>query len=195
MTGSISRAVRDVGLAPVVRLAPAKVNLTLAIGPRRPDGFHDLHSIMVPLGLADWLSLAPGHGSADSLQVTGDDEPPRPDDLVLRGIAAARAAAEQALGPAADAFPLAARLEKRIPLAAGLAGGSSDAAAAIEGALEAWGIALPGAAHRRGSDRRVGRAVLPRRRTGPRRGPRRAPDAAPCAARWAGRGSRRRPPG
>lgn len=129
-------------VTPVVRLAPAKLNLTLAVGPRRADGFHDLHSVMVRLGLADRLAIAPALGPQDSLHVTGDEGPPRPDDLVLRGIAAARAAVRRALGPAADPFPLAARLEKRIPVAAGLAGGSSDAAAAIDAALAAWGLAL-----------------------------------------------------
>jgi 4-diphosphocytidyl-2-C-methyl-D-erythritol kinase len=132
-------------VTPVVRVAPAKLNLTLSVGGRRPDGFHDLHSVMVPLGLADRLSVAPAQGEQDTLHVDGDDGPPRADDLVLRGIAAARRAARASLGPAADAFPLAARLDKRIPIAAGLAGGSSDAAAAIEAALEAWGIRLAGA--------------------------------------------------
>lgn len=138
MTGT--QATRMV--TPVIRLAPAKLNLTLSVGPRRADGFHDLHSVMVPLALADRLAIAPALGGEDSLHVTGDEGPPRPDDLVMRGIAAARAAARRAHGPAADLFPLAARLEKRIPVAAGLAGGSSDAAAAIDAALEAWGVAL-----------------------------------------------------
>ena len=55
----------DRRLAPVIRLAPAKVNLTLAVLGTRPDGFHDLHSVMVPLDLADRLSvsvLPPGNG-------------------------------------------------------------------------------------------------------------------------------------
>ena len=59
-------------LTPVVRLAPAKVNLTLAVVGRRDDGFHDLHSVFVPLELADRLSLAPagaGATSADTLHV------------------------------------------------------------------------------------------------------------------------------
>jgi 4-diphosphocytidyl-2-C-methyl-D-erythritol kinase len=121
-------------LAPVIRLAPAKLNLTLSVGPRRLDGFHELHSVMVPLGIADVLTVAAAHGPTDSLHVSGDANAARPDDLVLRAIAAARAA----VGRVADAFPLAARLEKRIPVAAGLGGGSSDAAAAIDAALAAW---------------------------------------------------------
>ncbi len=129
-------------LGPVVRIAPAKLNLTLAILGRRPDGFHALHSIMAPLGLADRLSLAPAAGSADTLHVVGEgfDQGalgPPADNLVLRAIAAARAA----IGGARPTPALAARLDKRIPVAAGLAGGSSDAAAALDGALEAWGAA------------------------------------------------------
>jgi 4-diphosphocytidyl-2-C-methyl-D-erythritol kinase len=128
--------------SPIVRLPPAKLNLTLAVVGRRADGFHDLHSVFVPLGLADRLSLAalgPGSGAeGDSLHVTGFDAGPAVDNLVLRGIAAARAAVGQ--GPGRPATPpLAARLEKHIPVAAGLGGGSSDGAAALDGALEAWG--------------------------------------------------------
>lgn len=121
----------------VVRVAPAKLNLTLAVVGRRPDGFHDLHSVFVPLTLADRLSLAVG-GRADTLHVDGPDTGPTDDNLVLRGIALARAAVGE--GPGRPATPpLAARLEKRIPVAAGLGGGSSDGAAALDGALEAWG--------------------------------------------------------
>lgn len=136
-------------LGPVVRLAPAKINLTLAVVGRRPDGFHDLHSVFVPLSLADRLSLAPGPPTGvDSLHVDGPDTGPREDDLVLRAIAAARAAV--GTGPGRPATPpLAARLEKRIPVGAGLGGGSSDAAATLDGALEAWSAELPAAARLR----------------------------------------------
>jgi len=127
-------------LAPVVRLAPAKLNLTLAVLGRRADGFHDLHSVMVPLALADRLSVARASSPGDTLRVEGLDAGPVADNLVLRAIALTR----DAVGRAADAFALAARLEKRIPVAAGLAGGSSDAAAAIDAALEAWGLLDPG---------------------------------------------------
>lgn len=130
-------------LAPVVRLAPAKVNLTLAVLGLRADGFHELHTVMVPTGLADRLSVAvlpPAH--EDTLHVAGFDPGPAADNLVLRAIAAARRAARAAgFGPDMPP-PLAARLEKRIPVAAGLAGGSSDAAAAVDAALEAWGVEL-----------------------------------------------------
>jgi 4-diphosphocytidyl-2-C-methyl-D-erythritol kinase len=126
-------------LTPVIRLAPAKLNLTLAIVGRRPDGYHALHSVMVPLGLADRLSLAIQSDGNDSIHSTGFDPGPAADNIVLKAVAAARKAVA-ASGVAAP--PLAIRLEKRIPVAAGLAGGSSDAAAAIGGALEAWGAEL-----------------------------------------------------
>jgi 4-diphosphocytidyl-2-C-methyl-D-erythritol kinase len=123
---------------PVVRLAPAKLNLTLAVVGRRSDGFHDLHSVFVPLDLADRLSLAPGT-RVDTLHVVGADTGPIDANLVLRGIAAARAAVGEGPGKP-PAPPLAARLDKRIPVAAGLGGGSSDGHAAFDAALEAWGV-------------------------------------------------------
>ena len=131
-------------LTPVVRLAPAKLNLTLAVTGRRADGFHDLHSVFVPLALADRLSLAPAAGPDDSLHATGPDPGPAADNLVVRALAATRHAVGggHVAGPG-PAPALAVRLEKRIPVAAGLGGGSSDAAATIDGALEAWRAELP----------------------------------------------------
>ena len=128
-------------LAPVVRLAPAKLNLTLAVLGHRADGYHALHSVVITLALADRLSLAVQPAAArDSLHVAGADTGPEADNLVLRAIAAARTAAAPLAGGPSALAPLAARLEKRIPVAAGLGGGSSDAAAALDGALEAWGV-------------------------------------------------------
>ncbi|HSS34861.1 MAG TPA: hypothetical protein VLR93_01205 [Patescibacteria group bacterium] len=130
-------------LTPVVRLAPAKLNLSLAVVGRRPDGYHQLHSVMVRLGLADRLSLAPAAGGDDTLHVTGFDPGPSTENLVLRALAGAREAVGAGWSGSGGPPPaLAARLDKRIPVAAGLAGGSSDAAAALDGALEAWGAAL-----------------------------------------------------
>jgi 4-diphosphocytidyl-2-C-methyl-D-erythritol kinase len=135
---------------PVVRLAPAKLNLTLSVLGRRRDGFHDLHSVMVPLELADRISLAPAAGRVDSLHVSGGRDgtlalDPADYGSVLHGITEAR----RVVGRGADTFALAARLEKRIPVAAGLAGGSSDGAAAIDGALEAWGAVVDAGARMR----------------------------------------------
>lgn len=127
-------------LGPVVRLAPAKLNLTLAVVGRRDDGYHALHSVMVPLALADRLSFAPLPAGEDTVHVTGFDPGPIDDNLAVRAVRAAREAVAPQRLPAP---PLAIRLEKRIPVAAGLAGGSSDAAAALDGALEAWAADLP----------------------------------------------------
>jgi 4-diphosphocytidyl-2-C-methyl-D-erythritol kinase len=95
---------------------------------------------MAPLALADRLSLTPDPSphARDSLRVEGFDAGPLADNLVLRAIDATRRAIR---AHAAEPPPaLAIRLEKQIPVAAGLAGGSSDAAAAIDGALEAWAV-------------------------------------------------------
>jgi 4-diphosphocytidyl-2-C-methyl-D-erythritol kinase len=133
-------------LAPVVRLAPAKLNLTLAVLGRRRDGFHDLHSVMVPLALADRLSLAiaPADRAAhDSLHVEGLDAGPPSDNLALRAVGEARLAVGGGWPGGPGPTPsLSLRLEKRIPVAAGLGGGSADAAAALDGALEAWNAEL-----------------------------------------------------
>jgi 4-diphosphocytidyl-2-C-methyl-D-erythritol kinase len=130
-------------LSPVVRLAPAKLNLSLAVVGRRADGYHELHSVMVPLELADRLSLASAAGRIDTLHVDGFDAGPEPANLVLRALAGAREAVGAGWAGGVGPPPaLAVRLDKRIPVAAGLAGGSSDAAAALDGALEAWGADL-----------------------------------------------------
>ena len=129
-------------VTPVVRLAPAKLNLTLAVTGRREDGFHALHSVMVRLDLADRLALAPAFASGDRLRATGPGMPelgPSERNLVMRAISVTRAAC-RARGVDQPLPALAALLDKRIPVAAGLGGGSSDAAAAIDGALEAWGV-------------------------------------------------------
>jgi 4-diphosphocytidyl-2-C-methyl-D-erythritol kinase len=98
---------------------------------------------MVPLDLADRLSVSilPNLRS-DSLHVEGFDPGPAADNIVLRAITTARLHARPAWGSAEPPPALAVRLEKWIPVAAGLAGGSSDAAAAVDAALEAWDVDL-----------------------------------------------------
>jgi 4-diphosphocytidyl-2-C-methyl-D-erythritol kinase len=105
--------------------APAKINLTLRIEGRRADGFHDLASLVAFAGAGDLVFLHPDAPLA--LEVSGPTAAaagPDDDDLVLR---AARAFAERVPGARLGRFVL----EKRLPVAAGLGGGSSDAAAAL----------------------------------------------------------------
>jgi 4-diphosphocytidyl-2-C-methyl-D-erythritol kinase len=108
-------------VTPLSLEAPAKLNLSLRVVGRRPDGFHLLETEMVLLELADRLLLLPG---ATGLRVEGQPDAEIPVDssnLAWRGLLAA-------IGGTPDLVCLA--LEKRIPAGAGLGGGSSDAAAA-----------------------------------------------------------------
>lgn len=121
------------------RLARAKVNLYLHVVGRRPDGYHLLDSLVAFASVADLLEAEPAAGLA--LQVDGPfaaDAPAGEGNLVLR---AARALA-QAAGVRAGA---ALRLTKNLPVAAGLGGGSADAAAALRLLGELWGVSLPDA--------------------------------------------------
>jgi 4-diphosphocytidyl-2-C-methyl-D-erythritol kinase len=105
--------------------APAKVNLTLHVVGRRPDGYHRLESLVAFAGAGDTLRLAPGPGLALTVEgPTAGLAGEAADNLVLR---AARLLAERVAGLRGGTF----RLVKRLPVAAGLGGGSSDAAAAL----------------------------------------------------------------
>ena len=166
-------------LAPVVRLAPAKLNLTLAIVGRRPDGFHVLHSVFVPLGLADRLSLSPaagGSGHAARGRVRRRAARATTWSSARSPRRGSRSAAAWPGGPG-PAPSLAARLEKHIPVAAGLAGGSSDAAAALDGSLEAWRRELD--SRRAAGDRRPASA-----RTSRSSWPAARPSSRGAARRW-----------
>jgi 4-diphosphocytidyl-2-C-methyl-D-erythritol kinase len=121
----------------------AKVNLALGVVGRRPDGFHELVSVFVRVDLADRLTVrtlglpATLDPAADRLHVSGAQGlTPDSDNLVLRAARLLRAWAARPLEP------LAFDLEKRIPIAAGLGGGSADAAAALALAAQAWGLPL-----------------------------------------------------
>lgn len=115
--------------------APAKINLTLHILGRRADGYHALESLVAFTGAGDTLTLLPG--PALSLSVSGPTAPAAgadQDNLVLR---AARNLAERVDGLTLGAF----RLDKRLPVAAGVGGGSSDAASALRLLARANGLA------------------------------------------------------
>jgi 4-diphosphocytidyl-2-C-methyl-D-erythritol kinase len=119
-------------------LAPAKVNLGLFLGERRPqDGRHELVTVMQSISLADELTLEPAGGEredgGDELVCEGVDGPPE-ENLALRALRAFRASTGW------DAPRQRLRIEKRIPVAAGLGGGSADAAAALRLARHASGL-------------------------------------------------------
>ncbi|MCL6608939.1 MAG: 4-(cytidine 5'-diphospho)-2-C-methyl-D-erythritol kinase [Geminicoccaceae bacterium] len=126
----------DAGEPVVVETAPAKLNLDLLVTARRADGHHDLDSLVVFCELADRLELRPAESFSLVLEgPTAAGIPAGPDNLVLR---AARLLAET-VGVAGGA---AIRLVKEIPVAAGLGGGSADAAAALRGLRRLWGLAI-----------------------------------------------------
>jgi 4-diphosphocytidyl-2-C-methyl-D-erythritol kinase len=112
-------------VASLVEDAPAKVNLTLRVLGRRADGYHEIESLVAFAGVGDALSFAPGGELALNVRGSSAAEAgATADNLVLR---AARALADRLPTVGAGTFDL----EKRLPVAAGLGGGSADAAAAL----------------------------------------------------------------
>ena len=129
--------------------ARAKLNLSLAVLAKRPDGFHEIESLMVPVTLHDTLTIRTSDYSDVRLTVRFGgrllepaaavlrrDVPTDDSNLVVRAVRLLAAEAGQTRGLEVD-------LVKEIPSGAGLGGGSSDAAAALVGAAEAWGIDWP----------------------------------------------------
>lgn len=126
------------GVLPAPEFAPAKINLTLRVGPPNPDGRHPLDSLTVfAANVGDTVSVREGEGLcldvrgpfAAGLSAGGDN-------LVLR---AAALLAEQAGMPANASLTL----DKRLPVASGIGGGSADAAAALRALNLLWGLNLP----------------------------------------------------
>jgi 4-diphosphocytidyl-2-C-methyl-D-erythritol kinase len=109
----------------VVERANAKVNLVLRVGPPLADGMHPLCSLFAALDLADELTIAPAAGDEDEAVCPG---------VVGDNLVAAATAAFRDAVPDAGLPPLRIEIEKRIPVAAGLAGGSADAAAVLRAA-------------------------------------------------------------
>jgi 4-diphosphocytidyl-2-C-methyl-D-erythritol kinase len=124
---------------PDAEVAPAKVNLFLQVTGKRVDGFHLLDSLVVFAGIADRITVAPAEDL--SLAITGPFAPSlaaEPNNLVLR---AARALAAAAGVRANGAL----RLDKQIPVASGIGGGSADAAATLRLLCRVWRLDLTGA--------------------------------------------------
>jgi 4-diphosphocytidyl-2-C-methyl-D-erythritol kinase len=104
--------------------APAKLNIRLKITGKRPDGYHDIVSIMIPVSLFDLLEVQAKRGKGVDLAAAGYAVPPDNGNLVIR-------AAEAFFSATALRPGVRINLKKNIPVAAGLGGGSSDAAATL----------------------------------------------------------------
>jgi 4-diphosphocytidyl-2-C-methyl-D-erythritol kinase len=115
--------------------ARCKINLGLEVLALRPDGYHEIDTVFQTVSLADTIELEPLAPDEIRLDVTAGAAPTGPTNLAWRA-AAAFAAATGAAG-------VSIRLEKRIPVAAGLGGGSADAAAVIVGMNALYGLGLP----------------------------------------------------
>jgi len=122
----------------VVLQAPAKVNLTLEILGKRPDGYHELRSVLVPVSLFDTVTLEeiPGPGVEVEMRAKGVD---------ISGMSGENVAARAARlfqGRTGVSRGARIRIMKRIPLGGGLGGGSADAAAVLKGLQTLWGAPL-----------------------------------------------------
>ena len=129
-------ATRPAPAAVTVRV-PAKVNLQLAVGPPRADGYHPLVTVFHAVSLFDEVTVLPAEKT--SLSVSGEDAAAVPRDRSNLAWKAASALV-QAAGLRGSAVAI--RISKRIPVAAGLAGGSADAAATLLACNELWQTGL-----------------------------------------------------
>ena len=122
--------------------SPAKINLHLEVLGLRPDGFHELAMVMQSIDLADTLRMRPSADGQISLRCDQPDLPTDGTNLIVR--------AAELLRARTGLVELGAELvlEKRIPIGAGLAGGSSNGAAALVGLNALWGLGVgPGILH------------------------------------------------
>ena len=116
--------------------APAKLNLFLRILAREADGYHGIETLFARIALADRLTADVADAPGVALTVDGPDLGPAAENLAVR-------AAELALGALRPSFGVRLTLEKRIPVGAGLGGGSADAAAALQAVNALGGNAVP----------------------------------------------------
>jgi 4-diphosphocytidyl-2-C-methyl-D-erythritol kinase len=127
-------------MAAVTVRAPAKVNLQLAVGPARADGYHSLVTVFHAVSLFDDVTVTPADKT--SISVTGEDAAAVPTN---RSNLAWQAASALARATGQRGASVRIEIRKRIPVAAGLAGGSADAAAALVACNELWQAGLSGA--------------------------------------------------
>ena len=117
----------------------SKINLGLAIGPVRPDGFHGLTTLYQTLELHDLVTVSAVRASATKIALTSNDE-----RVPLDGRNTCWKMVEKALGRMGVAAEVAIHIEKRLPVQGGMGAGSANAAAALIGLERELGVALPG---------------------------------------------------
>ena len=124
--------------APLRLRAPAKINWSLEVLAKQPDGYHEVRTVLQTIALSDWLTLTPA--DSISLEITGEaltgaartlSKIPPESNLAYRAAELLRQTAGADAGVRIE-------LEKRVPVAAGLGGGSSDAAAVLRGLRDLW---------------------------------------------------------
>lgn len=115
---------------------PAKVNVALSVGPRRPDGFHDLATVFHAVSLYDEVVARSAEDFSVTAEGVGSEQVPR-DDSNLAMQAAQTLAAYSGVTSGAGLH-----IRKEIPVAAGMAGGSADAAGALVACAALWGTGL-----------------------------------------------------
>ncbi|MDC4222707.1 MAG: 4-(cytidine 5'-diphospho)-2-C-methyl-D-erythritol kinase [Candidatus Manganitrophus sp.] len=120
--------------------APAKVNLYLKVLGRREDGYHEILSLMQMVGLYDFLAL---REEPSDIRLTIENASSLPADRSNLVFRAAEALQKAAFQGKARSKGVSIRLTKNIPIAAGLGGGSSDAAATLVGLNRLWGLRWP----------------------------------------------------
>lgn len=128
--------------AAVTVAAPAKVNLRLGVGPVRPDGYHPLGTVYLALGLLDTVTAVPAEEWSVAVRTAVPDRVSTgevPTDARNLAAQAARLLAAEHGGARVD-HAVALTLDKAIPVAGGLAGGSADAAAALVACDRLWGL-------------------------------------------------------
>ena len=123
--------------------APAKVNLFLNVLGTRPDGYHEIDTVMQTVGLIDTLEFSRRPGDEVTLAVSGRTEgvPTDGRNLVMKAAELLKSRVrDTASSPPTEPLGAEIRLEKRIPTRAGLGGASSDAASALVGLSRVWGL-------------------------------------------------------
>ncbi|MGB3593547.1 MAG: 4-(cytidine 5'-diphospho)-2-C-methyl-D-erythritol kinase [Ornithinimicrobium sp.] len=131
--------------AQVTVRVPGKINLELVVGPRRSDGYHELVTVFQAVSVYDEVRVEPAPDW--SVTMGGPHGAAVPADGPNIALAAARALAERAddfieIGSVSSVGPVAISIDKHIPVAAGMAGGSADAAGALVACAELWDLSV-----------------------------------------------------